>query len=104
MANGLLDAELKVQRAKVNQVFANVIHAMYHEEQPVITLNLEAKSRNSFRTVIRLVKRKVATQKTWLWLRSRRAPLCEALKNHFTLSSISWRWKFEKTADSEELD
>ncbi len=104
VANGLLDAELKVQRAKVSQVFANAINAMYPEEKPVTTLNLEAKSRKSFRTVIRLVKRKLANQKTWLWLRSRRDPLCEALKTHFTLSSISWRWKFQKTVDSEELE
>ncbi|MGK7893413.1 MAG: long-chain fatty acid--CoA ligase [Xenococcus sp. (in: cyanobacteria)] len=104
VANGLLDADLRVRRAKVNQVFANAINTMYPEEKPVTTLSLETKSRKSFRTLIRLVKRKLATQKTWLWLSSRRDPLCEALKTHFTLSSISWRWKFQKTVDSEELD
>ncbi|MGK7896437.1 MAG: long-chain fatty acid--CoA ligase, partial [Xenococcus sp. (in: cyanobacteria)] len=96
VANGLLDANLKVQRAKVNQVFANAINAMYPEEKPVNTLSLETKSRLSVRKLIPLVIRKLATQKTWLWLRS--------LKSHLTLSSISWRWKFQKTADSEELD
>ena len=96
VANGLLDSKLKVQRAKVNQVFANAINAMYPEEKPTIVLSLEAKSRLSFRKVIHSVSRKLATQKTWLWLRS--------LKSHLTLSSISWRWKFQKTADSEELE
>ena len=96
MANGLLDDELKVRRAKVSQVFANVINAMYPEEKPTTMVSLETKSRKSFGALIRLVNRRLANQKTWLWLRS--------LKSHFTLSSISWRWKFQKTADSEELD
>ena len=96
VANGLLDADLKVQRAKVNQVFSSAINAMYHEEKPATMVSLETKSRLSFRRLIRSVSRKVATQKTRIWLGS--------LKNHLTLSSISWRWKFQKTADSEELD
>lgn len=96
VANGLLDAEFKVQRAKVNQVFAGAINAMYPEEKPATMVSSDIKSRLSFREFICLVSRKVATKKTFIWLRS--------LKSHLTLSSISWRWKFQKTADSEELD
>ncbi len=103
-ANGLLDANLKVQRAKVNQVFAHAINAMYPEEKPATIVSSETKSRSSFRELIHSVSRKVPTTKTRIWLRSRRDTLCGALKSHLTLANISWRWKFQKTADSDELD
>ncbi len=116
VANGLLDADLKVRRAKVNQMFASAINAMYHEEKPATIVSRETKSKLSVRKLIhsasrvvvvgktvsiekvsRSFNRTVFCTKTRIWLRS--------LKNHLTLpSTISWRWKFNKTADSEELD
>ena len=104
VANGLLDAKLKVRRAKVSEVFAHAINTMYGEDKPTTIVSLETNRRKSFGTLIRLVRSKVATKKTWLWLQFRRDLLCEALKNNLNLSNFSWRWKFQKTADSEELD
>ncbi len=124
VANGLLDADLKVRRAKVNQVFASAINAMYHEEKPSTIVSRETKSRLSVRELInsasrivfvgknvsvekvsRSFNRTVFCTKTRIWLRSLRDPLCGALINHLTLPpTISWKWKFPKTDDSEELD
>ncbi|MDJ0687464.1 MAG: long-chain fatty acid--CoA ligase [Xenococcaceae cyanobacterium MO_188.B32] len=88
--NGLLDSNLKVKRAKVNEVFAAEIDSLYGETelQRVVSPSIVTK------TFIRSFTRKITIKVKRSW---------RSLKNYLTLPSFEG-WKLQKTPNSEELE
>ena len=92
VVNGLLDANLKVCRAKVNQVFAAEINGLYGETEtePVQPKTIAVKVKPS----VKRLRRKIALQAklSWRWI-----------KNYITVPA-TMPWKLQKTTNSEELE
>ena len=125
VANGLLDANLKVCRAKVNEVFASEINALYGEESALSSEFRVSSTRRarSFATELSPLFRLIGKMRglyskfrtpnselrTFSFKRLTRKITVKAklswrwLKNNITLPS-TMPWKLEKTANSEELE
>lgn len=114
VANGLLHSNLKVNRAKVNQVFANAIDALYGEE---LTLDVEsivsARQRSTVKRQQQAKKLSTILNSQFISIRHLTKRLTRKtvikvklswkhIKNYITLPS-TMPWKLQKNSNSEEL-
>ena len=104
--NSLLDSRLKVNRAKVNEIFATEIDSLYGETEVLPSPEFGIRSSelkliaifkaNSIliRHSVKQLTRKIAVKAKLSW---------RHLKNYIALLS-TMPWKLQKTTNSEELD
>lgn len=115
IANGLLQPSLKINRAKVNQVFATAINSLYGEEEFVETFSRNARTSelNYLLELIREIRSLVIKVKSTSVGQSIKRlahkisltakSSWRSLKNYITLPA-TMLWKLKKNSNLEELE